>query len=273
MPLSTTVTLASSDLKPQVGGLFRESPTASAALPPEAPMAGEDHPDERTFLGLCLRDYALLQGAETAWGITGLHFRLDLHRRVFGGIIEHCAKGHANANIESLRTTTEKSTAFIVQLADAALRRSGGDDEKIEALVRETAKRIVSSIRSVKDRAVWRAQLFKSCGRQEIGPSEFLLGYAIGEHVRHATGRAFPGYELLAKETGQSVKTIERGITALRVAKHLSVDRRRPVTFVPIVWAKLDAAKQAAAKRTPTAQSAKRPAAVATEVLEDSIPF
>jgi hypothetical protein len=233
-----------------------------------------DHPDERTLLGLCLLDYARIQSAQEQWPLIHSDFRLEQHQKIFVWMLRRQAEGHPCADLDVMRRRGNQTDVLVTAMADAALQRSRGDDETAEVIVWESARRIVGAIRSVTDRAVWYDQLFKTCGRQEIGSSDFLVGWAIGQHVKHTTGRAFPGYEALARETGQSVKTVERAIAQLSDRKHIGVNRSRPVTFVPIVGARLVLAKQRPVEKAAPERTAAptRSVAVWTEV-DDEVPF
>jgi hypothetical protein len=211
-------------------------------------LDGDKYPDEQLVLGLVVGDYVLLQHAEM---LRREHFRSKIHADLFCGIVAHRDKG-CKPNVEGMRREKHAKYQYVTRLIDAATRRAKGEVELAEILVRECAERIVGSIRTTQDRAIWYRQVRKACASRDIGASEHLLAVVIGEHVNRQSGRSFPGYGLLAKETGLSLKTVERGTIALRDNKHLHIDRRRPMTFVPIIRSKLEAAQMAIERKQPT---------------------
>lgn len=225
---------------------------------------GDEHPDEQLLLGLVIANVDLLQQVAM---LHGEHFRLKSHAVLFSRIAVI-----RKQSIDDIRASRHENAQYAAKLIDAAARRAKGDEELAEVLVRACAEKIIGSIRTIEDRANWYEQLFAACGSEKIGPSEYLLGVAIGRHVKRATGSCYPGTVLLAKETGLGVRSVERGTGVLRDKKHLHVDRKRPATFVPIVWAKIKAAKDAVECTQPTITAKTAPQTPAG-AMDDEIPF
>ena len=84
------------------------------------------------------------------------------------------------------------------------------------------------------------------------------MAVAIGRHVRAKTGDCYPGYELLAKESGVSLATIERSVAALTKFRHLRVGTGRPVILTPALWSKLPAAPRMTEAATELVAPARR---------------
>jgi hypothetical protein len=220
--------------------------------PPETfagKAGGEMFPSEQLMLGVIGRDYDLLTIAEQALGLTSGHFRHKGHSQIFKAIASmRDKKTGVGINAERARNSGYEAWRYVAELIDAAALRHT-PAERAPALATDTARAIIGSLRSSKDRNNWLEQVLASCARQDIGTSEFLTAFGISRHVNYDTGHCFPGYETLAKNTGQSVRTVEGSIPALTGAQHLHVGKfGRGRALTPLLRTKLDAAKRKAAE-------------------------
>jgi hypothetical protein len=236
-------------------------------------------PTSSNLIGVLASDFGRLAIAERK-GLRAEDFRHKLHGDFYGFISENAAKGFSRLRVDAARLILMGEREAIAGNAGgylAKLVRAHGAEpdtaghENCADSVELLATRIIAGIRNTEDRATWYRQLKGACRSRGIGHSDYCVGIGIGDHVNHATGRSFPGYELLAQEWGASMRTVQRAIIKLRDQKHLHIDGGRPVTFIPILWGKLKpAAEQAGQKRTVAAEPAKL--AAATERIRQSQP-
>jgi hypothetical protein len=251
--------------------------------------SADSFPDEQRLIGVLATDFRRLVAAERK-GLRPEDFRHKLHAELYHFVVQYAAEGWSKLHVEASRlvligegeATVGKASGYLAKLVRTHGIEPGGPanrncaDSDIELL----AARIIAGIRNKQDCAIWFDQLQAACSRREIGASEYMIGVGIGKHLNYKTGRSFPGQALLAREWGAGLRTVERATVALRDLNHLHIDAGRPLTFVPIVWSKVDAASVATARRAAKQAAAKAlPAAPAHPVqsrssdLDDEIPF